>query len=189
MMVSTLPETTERDGLLRKRLGLLCHAIRWVSAVWFAWAIATMLWVFSDRAHVVEIYGRLFEQDLSGLTFAGQMLALGVVMADLAVAALVVLFVWRLFGHYLNGRIFSLEAAGAMRCLGLAGIAAVAADLVARPLLASVLTWHLPEGQRSFNFWTDPNDLLHLTMALFIVALAHVFKTGVEIADENRQIV
>jgi hypothetical protein len=50
------------------------------------------------------------------------------------------------------------------------------------------LTQHLGESQRH-HFWTNPNDLLHLLLALFIVALAHIFGAGVAIADENRQIV
>jgi hypothetical protein len=46
----------------------------------------------------------------------------------------------------------------------------------------------LSEGPQR-HFWIMPNDLLHLLLALFIVAFAHIFRVGVEIADDNRQIV
>jgi hypothetical protein len=50
------------------------------------------------------------------------------------------------------------------------------------------LTQHLSESERH-HFWTNPNDILYLLLALFVVALAHIFRASVEIADDNRQIV
>ncbi len=76
----------------------------------------------------------------------------------------------------------------ACRAGGWTGVAAVAADILARPLIAYALTLHLSEGPQR-HFWIMPNDLLHLLLALFIVAFAHIFRVGVEIADDNRQIV
>jgi Protein of unknown function (DUF2975) len=101
---------------------------------------------------------------------------------------LIVVFIWRLFGHYLRGDIFSAAAVAEMGRAGWTGVAAVVADLLSRPLVAYALTPHLGEGARH-HFWIMPNDLLHLLLALFIVALAEIFRAGVEIADDNRQIV
>jgi hypothetical protein len=145
-----------------------------------------MLFASPDR--VAEHYGRALKIDLGHLPASGYLMALTIIVLDLALAWLVVVFVWRLFGRYLRGDIFSQAAVVEMWRGGWAGVAAVAADLVARPLLAYALTLHLDESQRH-HFWTTPNDLLHLVMALFIVALAHIFRAGVEIADDNRQIV
>src|SRR5262249_19309981 len=111
-----------------------------------------------------------------------------IILADLAIAWLIVAFVWRLFGHYLRGEIFNRAAVEEMWRAGWTGVAAVVADIVARPLLAYALTQHLAESQRD-HFWTKPDDLRHLCRALFVVALANIFKVGVEIADDNRQIV
>src|SRR5262249_25971879 len=113
---------------------------------------------------------------------------LAIILLDLGIAWLPVLFIWRLFGHYLRGDIFSLAAVSEMWRCGWAGVAAIIADLIARPLLAYALTQHLSESER-LHFWTNPSDLLYLLTALFIVALAHIFRAGVEIADDNRQIV
>lgn len=179
---------TDRSLLLRERLGFLCHAIRWVGVAWIAWALISIVMLCGDPASAAATYGRLFQRDLSGLPQTDHLAALAVLMIDWGIAAAVVFFVFRLFGHYLNGQIFTGEAVDAMRCVGVAGVAAVAADVLSRPLLGVLLTRHLGDGQ-PFHIWTEPNDLLHLLMALFILALAHVFKTGVEIADENRQIV
>jgi hypothetical protein len=178
---------SEANGL-RRRVAPLCHAIRWSAVGWGLWATATALMVFAGTDHVAEHYGRALKTDLGQLPVSGYVMALTIIVLDLALAWLVIAFVWRLFGRYLRGDIFSHVAVAEMWRVGWAGVAAVAADIVARPLLAYALTLHLDESQRH-HFWTTPEDLLHLLMVLFIVALAHIFRAGVEIADDHRQIV
>jgi len=184
------PASTAQAGNdeLFRRVAPLCHAIRWSALVWIIWASAGTLSVFRSPAHVVEHYGRILNVDLINMPTSGYMMALIIILVDLAIAWLIVVFIWRLFGHYLRGEIFTLAAVQEMWRGGWTGVAAVLADMVARPLVAYALTQHLGENQRH-HFWTYPNDLLHLLLALFIVALAHIFRAGVAIADENRQIV
>lgn len=177
-----------RNEALHRRVAPLCHAIRWVALAWIAWATASVVGVFASPTTVAAHYGRLFRLDLSGLPTSGYVAALLIILVDLAFAWLVVVFLWRLFGRYLDGEIFSLAAVDEMRRGGWMGVAAVLADVAARPLVAYALTFHLDAGQRH-HFWTVPNDLLHLLLALFVVALAHIFRAGVEIADDHRQIV
>ena len=173
---------------LTGRVALLCHAIRWSALLWAAWATATTLMVFASPDRVAEHYGRFLKVDLTSLPTSGYGLALMVIVVDLGLGWLVVVFIWRLFGHYLRADIFSHAAVDEMWRCGWTGVAAVVGDIIARPALAYALTQHLSYSQR-YHFWTVPNDLLHLMLALFIVALAFIFRTGVEIADENRQIV
>jgi len=173
---------------LTRRIASLCHAIRCSALLWALWATAMTLKVFASRDQVAEHYGRFFNIDLAQLPMSGYALALLIIVLDLAFAWLVVVFVWRLFGHYLRADIFSHPAVDEMWRCGWAGIAAVVGDIIARPALAYALTQHLSSSQRH-HFWTAPDDLLHLVLALFVVALAFIFRAGVEIADENRLIV
>jgi Protein of unknown function (DUF2975) len=173
---------------LRRRVAPLCHAIRWSALLWIIWASVGTFSVFESPARVAEHYRRVVNVDLTNLPTSGYAMALTTILVDLAIAWLIVVFVWRLFGHYLRGEIFSLAAVQELWRAGWTGVAAVVADIVARPLVAYALTQHLGESQRHY-FWANPNDALHLLMALFIVALAHIFRAGVAIADENRQIV
>jgi len=173
---------------LHHRVAPLCHAIRWSAVAWGLWVTSAGLMLYASPNRVTDHYGRALKVDLGHLPASGYLMALTIIVLDLALAWLVVVFVWRLFGRYLRGEIFSHGAVAEMWRGGWSAVAAVAADIVARPLLAYVLTLHLDESQRH-HFWTTPNDLLHLLMALFIVALAHIFRTGVEIANDNRQIV
>jgi hypothetical protein len=189
MTVDVALDTGNRQQELRQRVSGLCHLIRWVSVAWITWTLAIIVMKWSDIDALKQSWGHYLNLDLTALPSSHYTAALAVVLADWAIAALVVVFVWRLFGCYLRGSIFSVEAVTEMRNLGLAGVAATAADMIARPLIQVLLSWHLGSGSRSFVFWAEPNDVLHILMALFVVALAHIFKTGVEIADDHRQIV
>lgn len=183
---STRPSAEHKD--LTLRIAWLCHAIRWSALVWAGWATAMTLTTFASVDQVANHYGRFFGLDLTNLPMSGYVLALLIVVLDIFLVWLVVVFIWRLFGHYLRADIFSHAAVDEMWRCGWAGVAAVVGDIIARPALAYALTQHLSSSQR-YHFWTFPNDLLHLMLALFVVALAFIFRTGVEIADENRQIV
>jgi hypothetical protein len=155
---------------------------------WAIWATAVTLTVFASRDRVAEHYGQFFKIDLTKLPTSGYALALLIIILDLALAWLVVVFIWRLFGHYLRADIFSHAAVDEMWRGGWAGVAAIVGDILARPALAYALTLHLSSSERH-HFWIAPNDLLLLMLAFLAVALALIFRAGVEIADENRQII
>src|SRR5262245_49340135 len=133
--MSLWPTTPAGNDALRRRVAPLCHAIRLSAVVWIVWASAATLSVFATKARVAEHYGRVLHADLGGLPTSGYVTALAIILVDLAIAWIIVVFVWRLFGHYLRGEIFTTSAVTQMWRAGCAGVAAVAADIVARPLV------------------------------------------------------
>lgn len=171
------------------RIHLLCHAIRWVALAWIGWAIAVVIAQWSDRGGIVRNYGRMLGLDLTAMPDSHYLAAAGIICLDVAAAACIVIFVWRLFGHYLKGNVFTRAAVDEMRNAGIAGLVAVAADIVARPAIVAVMTLHLNASPHPFKIWGQPNDALHLLMAAFIVVIAHIFKAGVDLAEDHRQIV
>lgn len=187
-MTATQQGAAADQAAATQRIGMMCHIIRAAAVIWFAWAAIRSISHWVTLGALKNSWGRYLNADLSALPFSHHMAAFAITLANLTIAAFVLVFIWRLFGHYLRGSIFSLESVAQMRALGWTGVAAVAADLIARPLIKAVLTAHLPNPP-PFAVWAEPNDMLHLVMALFIVALAHVFKTGVEIAEDNRQFI
>ncbi|MEQ1718141.1 MAG: DUF2975 domain-containing protein [Hyphomicrobium sp.] len=189
MASSVAADFSARTSLLRRRVGWLCHLIRFTALVWIAWGLVRVVLHWNDFAAVSAAYGRMLKLDLSGLPVSHYTAAYALVLLDWAGAALVVVFVWRLFGHYLAGNIFSLDAVTVMRRLGFASVASVGLDILVRPAIAALFTMHLESAHHVLKGWADPNDLLHLLMGLFVLALAHIFKTGVEIADDHRQII
>src|SRR5215468_1121188 len=111
----------EANGLHR-RVAPLCHAIRWSAVGWGLWATVSALMVFAGPDRVGEHYGRTLKVDLGQLPVSGYAMACTIIVLDLALAWLVIAFVWRLFGRYLRGDIFSHAAVAEMRRAGWAGV-------------------------------------------------------------------
>ena len=180
---------SERDTSLRRGIVPLCHLIRWAMVAWIGWELVNILRTWGSRENIALGFGRYLKLDLHALPTADYIVSFALVLIDWSVAALVAVFVWKLFGGFLDGQIFSAASMRQMLWLGWAGVAAVATDLVIRPLVAVTMSMHLPTGGRGLGLSVQPQDLLHLLMGLVVVALAFVFKTGVEISDDHRQIV
>jgi hypothetical protein len=174
---------------LRSRIGWICHALRIAAVLWIGWGFVIVLLVWGDRARVTEGWGQLFAVDLSSISDARYAAAFAIVLADLAVAAVVAACLWRLASTYLAGRVFTVDAALWLRRTGIAGFTAIAADIVGRIAIASILTGQfVPTSARGF-FYVMPQDLLHMIFAAFVFALAYIFKAAAELADDHAQIV
>ena len=174
---------------LRARIGWICHTLRIAAVLWIGWGVAILLIVWSDKSRVTEGWGQLFSVDLSSISDARYAAAFAIALIDVTVAAVVAACLWRLSSTYLAGRVFTVEAALWLRRTGTAGLAAIAVDVIARIAVASILTAQfVPTSTRGF-FYVMPQDVLHLIFALFVFALAYVFKAAAEMADDHAQIV
>jgi hypothetical protein len=173
---------------LRGRIGWICHGLRLAALLWIAWNLVMVLITWSDRPAVLQAYGQWLGIDLAGVSASRYAVAFGLVLADLAVAATVAFCIWRLFGTYLAGRVFTIDAALWLRRTGVAAIAAVVIDVLLRLLIVRLLS-----GQfilvPARGFFVLPQDLLHLIFGLFLLALAHIFKAAAEMAEDHAQIV
>jgi len=179
---------TPRPSDLRGRIAWICHGVRIAAVVWIVWIFVMVVTNWTNKAAILEAYARWLAIDTSGVSAARYAVAFGLIVADMAVAAAVVFCIWRLFGTYLGGRVFTIDAALWLRRTGFVIVAAVAVDLLTRLLIASLFL-----GQFALvaagRFLVLPQDLLHLIFALFLLALAHIFNAAAEIADDHAQIV
>lgn len=174
---------------LRRQIGTLCQFVRFAAAgyaLWVCWSVAT-LWI--STAQINAHYGRWLKTDLSGIALWQQLagFALHGAICLLVVAACV--SAWRLFSGYLEGRIFTLDAAQNLRRVGLFGLGAEIADIIARPLISMILTVTNPPGSKMIGIAVDQKDLAFLMFLTAYVALAQIFTKAAEIAQENEEIV
>jgi len=176
--------TPLRTGL-RARIAWICQALRLAAVIWVVWEFVFVVIHWSDKAAVVQSYERLFSTVLVVST-ARYALAFGVVMAAIVVIAFCL---WRLAGTYLAGRVFTVDAALWLRRTGIAGLAGLIVSVIARVVVASIITgqW-VPMSPLGF-FYILPQDVLHLIFVIFVLALAHIFKAAAEMADDQAQIV
>jgi len=176
---------------LREKIAWLCHLTRAVAAGWAIWMLITVVRVWSDPAKITRMLGSYLNADLGAVT--SWQIALGF-MTQIAAwipGAAISYCVWRLFGGYLHGRIFTADAATWVERVGIAGLTTVAVGIVARRLEWLILTSHsdLSLSTRLLTQFLVPGDLLGVLFSLFVLAVGHVFKTAVEIADDNAGIV
>jgi hypothetical protein len=199
--MSTISSTVALDPVpasqsrLRARISWLCHLIRIAALLWAGWILVSIVWGWYrglDAPMIAGNLGRFLNADLSGLsnaqvkaTFVG---ALGLWLFDAAI----VYCIWRLFGTYLRGRIFTVDAAIWLRRLGITGLAALLAEIVWRRLVLIILTIHAHVPVATLLLSSRPLipfDLLRLLFSLLVVMLGQIFKTAAEMADDHARIV
>lgn len=173
---------------LRARISRICYGLRIAAVLWALWILAMDIVVWADKTAVLEAYGRWLSADLSGVSDLRYMAAFAIVLVDWCGAVAIVFCLWRLVGTYLDGRVFAVDAALWLRRAGLTAIVVIVVDVLARLATASILISHLTLIPAR-GFFALPQDLLHLIFALFILALAHIFKAAAEMADDQAQIV
>ena len=85
-----------RQSDRRARIGWICHALRIAAVLWITWNLALVIFYWSDKAQILQNYGRLFSVDLGDVSAARYAAAFAAVMVSLAVGAVVVVCIWRL---------------------------------------------------------------------------------------------
>jgi len=173
---------------LRGRIAWICHGLRIAAVVWVGWILVMVAIFWSDKAAVLEGYQRLLSMDLSGVSDTRYAFAVAIVVIDWMFAAVVAGCLWRLFGTYLSGRVFTVDAVTWLRRCGIAGVAAVLFDIFARLATVSIFTGQLMFASRR-GLLILPMDLLHLIFAVFVLALAHIFIAAAQMAEDHAQIV
>jgi Protein of unknown function (DUF2975) len=176
---------------LRERIARLCHLTRAVAVGWAIWMLITVVRVWADPAKTTRMVGSYLNADLGALTSGQIALGFAVHIAAWIPGAAVSYCVWRLFEGYLHGRIFTADAAAWVQRIGIAGLTTVAVGIVSRRIDWLILTSHaeLSLSTRLLTQLVVPSDLLGVLFSLFVLALGRVFKTAVEIADDNAGIV
>jgi hypothetical protein len=186
--VSLDAATDSRTALLRRRIGWLCHALRVAAVLWVLWIVAMVVAVWSNKAGVIDGYTLFLGETLGKISDARYAAAFAIAILDCGFAALVAFCISKLATTYLSGHVFTPDAAVWLRRIGLAGVIAVAGDVIARIAVVAIFAGRLviatPHG-----FILLPQDLLHLILGVFVLALAHIFKVATEIADDHAKIV
>jgi hypothetical protein len=174
---------------LRKKIGWLCQLIRGMAMVWALWVLYFVVTLWGDRAKVTAVYGKAFNFDAAaGVPDLNYYAAASIAALDWCLVAALTLVLWRLFSRYLDGVIFSVEAALGLRRLALVGGGTLLFDILMRPVTFMLMTSGHDVGGRH-GWFLQPADLLDAIFVTFLFSLAYIFKTAAELADEHAQIV
>ena len=187
-MQPTSPPPAARDSL-HARISLLCQLVRWGAVAYAGWTLFGIVAYWTDPSRVARHWSAWLHADVPAPLPWQQATGFAIHFALWLALAAAVWSVWRLFSAYLDGRVFTAEAALWLRRVGLFGLAAQFGDMLARPLVSMVVTATHLDGARLVSVFAQPPDLLNAVFLLGFVALAHVFKAAAEIADDHARIV
>lgn len=177
-----------QPGLV-KRISWICWVVRISAASYALWTLVHLIGYWSDVEAVKRSFAYLSGSDMSGVQdwqrLAGFSLHFGLWLftAGACYSA------WRLFGEYLDGRVFERASAVWMKRVGALGLAAQLGDLLTRPLLIGLMTLHLPPAERAIGVFVNPPDLLNILFLFSLLGLGRIFEAAAEMAEDHAGIV
>jgi len=158
-----------------------------LAAVPLLLAFAPLWWVAMllggpDEGSVMH----LLETDL---TSAVRLRLVAVMLIPVACSLAVLWQVWRLFGQYRLGQVFSAAALTHLRRFAWALVALAVVQPLARVLMSVAISLDNPPGHRHLVISFSSNDFALLLLALVFVAIARVMVEAAQAADEVEQFV
>lgn len=185
MHPTTLPIATPREQALAGRLRGLSRLVRGLLLIGLPLLLLSPLWLWWHPGAVPLDGTDALGLGDPALPAPARLRLLGLLYLGLLFALGMAWQLWRLFGEYGQGRLFSDTAIQALRRLG----GWLLADWAAGPLIhaaASVArTWDNPPGHRLLTLSFGSNDYQQLLFALLVLALARVMQEAARVAAEN----
>ncbi len=118
---ATHPAVSPRLTALRGKIGLICHTIRWLAVGYALFDLWGLYAFWSDPEKVARAYANFYKLNISGASPTQYALGAGATFVVWVVLAALCWNVWRLFGRYLRGDIFSRDSAAALQRIGFMG--------------------------------------------------------------------
>lgn len=183
------PATSPRSASMRQaaRFALWIQVIGSIAVV-FALAANAYVWWSPERIDqmLAPRLGIASRTNIDAtVQFAGFMLAL----LPLGIGLYALTQVGRLCRALRAASTFSDALSAALRRLALALMALAGCEVLVQSAQSVVLTYLNPPGQRALTIGVSTDFLLHVVIALLLLALAAVLREAARIADEHRQFV
>ena len=172
-------DTTNRLILLRTRMAWFFQLVRIVAVIWACWIFVRLMLLLWDRPTFLRNLSAGLMTDLSDVSLTRYMLAFAVASVVYIAAMVLSAFIWRLFGSFIAGRLFTVDTARQVRAVAIAGFVATLIDIAYRPIFYVVLRDGLI-AKVPWNRFVISDDLLHLLLAAMVLAFANVFRTAAE---------
>lgn len=190
MHTSAASPAAPDQAALRQKIGALCHVVRFMGIAYLVWMLVAIVRFWVNEEWVIYYFGRRLKTNIGGVSDLARIEGAAIDMLTWLILLGAVVGGLRLFGGFLKGSIFTVDAARHLRSVGLFGIATVIIGMVSQPVKALIMTAHLSTSPAFGDMlMLDPTYLLNFTFCAMLLALAHVFKSASELASDNAGIV
>lgn len=168
----------------------LCTLVR-AMVLLGALALLALPWSWASPALIREVWARLDCTGPPQITIDARAQWLGALVSGLPLAAgLFALWqLWRLFGEYGAGRVFSRAAQARLRRFSWGVLALGLIGPLVRMLVGLALTLGNPPGHRLLMLDLSSDDYTTLLIGAVLLAIAHVMSEAVRLAEENAEFV
>lgn len=170
---------------LQKKIGWICHSIRWMLIIWLGWILAIIVTSFIGADATVAKLNAFDAFKDYPVTAHSYVSSLWVHLFSWLCATPIGFAGWQLTKFYLTGDILSEAAALRMKRLGQVAIFATVVGIAMRPISAWLLSAGHFNSMQVWNFFA-PQDLLNLLFGTFIFSIAHIYHAAAEINAENK---
>lgn len=120
-----------------------------------------------------------------GLTTAARLRMAAVTAFPVGLGLALLWQLWRLFGEYRRGAVFSPLALACLRRFALLLVALAVVQPLAQAALSVAVSWDNPPGHRALVVAISSNDYALMLGSLVFVAIARVMTEAARVAEEN----
>ncbi|OWQ87609.1 hypothetical protein CDN99_18650 [Roseateles aquatilis] len=183
------PASPLPDGL--KRILWISRCVRALSLVGMATVALFFARFWSDADWIRKSVDSDWCNSCKTLSLDAASRALAALGTSPALVLTLVAFwqLWRLFGHFQRGNVFTTAAIAHLRRLSQALIAMAAVMPLSSTLAILALTMRNPPGQRVLVFQIGSQHYLQLLVGLVLLAMALVMQEARRMAQENAEFV
>lgn len=195
MPSTSTPFASPRQQRLSSRLRALSTGVQALAALGGAFmAVVPLLLAFAPLWWVSMLLGGPDEGSVmhlleTELTSAVRLRLVAVMLLPVGASLAVLWQVWRLFGQYRQGLVFSAAALRHLQHLAWALVALAVVQPIARVLMSVAISLDNAPGHRHLMISFSSNDFALLLLALVFVAIARVMVEAAQAADEVEQFV
>jgi hypothetical protein len=179
----------DRQAALRARIVWPCRAIRAAAIGYAAWSLLRVGAFWADADFVARAFSGWYGGEPALADGLRRAVGFGLSLTVWALVIVGVVAVWRLTGHYLAGRVFSVDASVALKRIGQLGLAAAALDIALRPAIRALMSPGPALDPHFLARWVRPEDLLYAAVFGALWVLAHVLESAASLSDEVEQFV
>jgi hypothetical protein len=182
----TLPAPLAPGAAAAPRIRRLSQVVRGLVAFGALALLGVLaaLWISPDYA-LLQIRHDAQLDDLARLDAASRLRCVAWMCVPAAVALMVLLRLWQLFGEYAEGRIFGPRALDRLRGFARWTMAAALISPVEGAVLSVLATWQRSVGYRQLNLYVSSEDYALLLFGAALLAIAGVMTEAARLADEN----
>ena len=179
----------DRQAALQERIVWPCRAIRAAAIGYAAWSLLRVGAFWADADFVARAFSGWYGGEPALADGLRRAVGFGLSLSVWALVIVGVVAVWRLTGHYLAGRVFSVDASVALKRIGQLGLAAAALDIALRPAIRALMSPGPALDPHFLARWVRPEDLLYAAVFGALWVLAHVLESAASLSDEVEQFV